>query len=253
MVEASKPVIMLVPGMLLRAAHYRKVVELLRQQGYEVFILALATSADADINTALDMTDDHRALQEVLLPVLDQGKKVVIVAHSYGNLPASTAVIGHSTAERSARGLKGGVEALITVAGYAFPARGKSFMNDDNDPPIASWITVSDGILQLKDSSKSIMFNDLTDHEANEAWLLLFKQQTWKSMCAFPEYITADVTVPKTYVICEKDQIIPAPYQDVIVQYGKYDHVVRLPSGHIPFLSVPDKVLEVIVEVAAKI
>lgn len=144
MSETPKPVIIIVPGMFQRAAHYAKVTQRLQQCGYEVLVSELATLADEDnLDPKLDHVDDARAIQKVFEPVLDQGKKAVVVAHSYGSLPAAVAFENQTTAERSARGLKGGLEAFVTVSGYAFPARGKSAMNDDNDPPLAPFLHVS--------------------------------------------------------------------------------------------------------------
>lgn len=104
-----------------------------------------------------------------------------------------------------------------------------------------------------KDELKPLAYGELSDQEADEAWSHMARRQTWKSLCVFPPYIAADISVPKTWVLSEKDDMIPAQFQETMAGWGKYDHVLRLPSGHFPFLSMPDKVSEIIVEVAERV
>jgi alpha-beta hydrolase superfamily lysophospholipase len=126
MTETSKPLILIVPGSFHGPVHYEKVAELLRERGYEVITPALVTTGAGDLDPTLDHIDDQHVIHKALLPLLDQGKKAVVVSHSYGSLPAATAVEGQTTAERSARGLKGGIEAIVTITSFVFPTRGKS-------------------------------------------------------------------------------------------------------------------------------
>ena len=69
----------------------------------------------------------------------------------------------------------------------------------------------------------------------------------------FPQFLESEITVPKLYLLTERDQTIPPAFQEVMVQIGKFDKVVRLESGHSPFLSVPEKVVEAIVEFSGEV
>lgn len=51
--------------------------------------------------------------------------------------------------------------------------------------------------------------------------------------------------VPSTYVVCEHDRAIPLQAQEAIVERSGVA-VVRLSSGHSPFLSCPSKVAELL-------
>jgi pimeloyl-ACP methyl ester carboxylesterase len=49
---------------------------------------------------------------------------------------------------------------------------------------------------------------------------------------------------PTTYIICEHDQILPPQAQEAMAAAA--DHVVRLPSSHTPFLSMPRQLASVL-------
>jgi alpha-beta hydrolase superfamily lysophospholipase len=131
---SQKPVIVIVPGSYHRPVHYRKIADPLRAQGYEVLSFDLAVCGDA-VDPELSFFDDAAVIKEHLLPLLEKGKKAVIVSHSYGSLPVSALVDGQTIAERSEEGLKGGIAAVINIAGFVFPVRGKSIMGNDQNPP----------------------------------------------------------------------------------------------------------------------
>jgi pimeloyl-ACP methyl ester carboxylesterase len=50
--------------------------------------------------------------------------------------------------------------------------------------------------------------------------------------------------VPTTYVICDRDNAIPVPAQEMLA--GRADNVTRLDASHSPFLSQPDAVVGII-------
>ncbi|KAK2590692.1 hypothetical protein QQS21_011616, partial [Conoideocrella luteorostrata] len=123
-----KPLIACVPGSFHRPSAWDAVAEPLRNQGFKVILPPLATSATTE--AAQDIAgktslDDVSLIHEHLLPLLEQGEEAVVVSHSYGSLPATLAVEGHTVQERRARGLKGGISALVVIAGFAFPVHGK--------------------------------------------------------------------------------------------------------------------------------
>lgn len=61
--------------------------------------------------------------------------------------------------------------------------------------------------------------------------------------------------IPVTYVVCEKDLVIPTENQMKYVARveeasGKKPHVVKLDAGHCPNASMPEKLAEVVAEAA---
>lgn len=67
-----------------------------------------------------------------------------------------------------------------------------------------------------------------------------------------PKFIDQEMTVPKTYIFCEDDIALPTEYQAYFVGVGGYEDVIRIQSGHSPFLKMPERMLEIISEIAER-
>ena len=130
---ADKPVILLIHGAFYQPVHYQEVVDKLREQGFTVEAPALPTTGT---NPDLTYVDDVEVINDTLQPLLDNGREVIIVAHSSGTLPASHCIEGESVDERAECGLKGGIQHYINVCGLAYPRRGRSFLGNQDDSPL---------------------------------------------------------------------------------------------------------------------
>jgi pimeloyl-ACP methyl ester carboxylesterase len=73
-----------------------------------------------------NLADDVTAIHEVIIPLMNAGKEIVIVAHSYGGTPGCAAVEGQTIAERSARGEMGGIKSILFISAVLVPKRGGS-------------------------------------------------------------------------------------------------------------------------------
>ena len=69
-----------------------------------------------------------RCIHTALLPLLDAGREAVLVCHSHGGVAGSAAVEDQTLADRAARGLLGGVKAVVYISSFAFPEKGMSIM-----------------------------------------------------------------------------------------------------------------------------
>jgi alpha-beta hydrolase superfamily lysophospholipase len=149
---SSKPVIVLVPGAFHRPSSWNALAEGLRKQGYTVLTPPLAVCGEAtDAKQLVGTTalDDVRIIHSNILPFLDNGRGCVVVCHSYGSVPAALAVEGQTVEERAAKGLSGGIKAMVTIAGFSYPVRGKSIMGDDSEPPIMPYHVLEVRLLLL--------------------------------------------------------------------------------------------------------
>ncbi|KAF3385268.1 hypothetical protein F1880_001789 [Penicillium rolfsii] len=250
--ESAKPVIVIVPGSYHRPIHYRKIIDPLRAQGYEVLSFDLAVCGGEELDPELSFFDDAALIKEHLLPLLDEGKEAVIVSHSYGSLPVSALVDGQTVAERAEKGLKGGIAAVINIAGFVFPVRGKSIFGNEQNPPPPPYQIWKDGIAHLLDAAKSIFFSDVAPEEADDAWARLRKKQTTKSFDTWPLCVESEYRCHKTYVLCENDTAVPPAFQEQMAGLGGFD-VVRVKSGHAPFLTIPEEVVAAVSRVAESV
>ena len=90
------------------------------------------------------MYDDATFMAQEVDKLADQGKNVILIAHSYGGVPASQCIEGRSIAARQKQGKKGGIlrlgymTALIPELGKSaadvlrdVPAEGQTHMETD--------------------------------------------------------------------------------------------------------------------------
>ena len=102
--------------------------------------------------------------------------------------------------------------------------------------------------MSLTEDAKPLFYSDLSPEAADAAFASLCKFQSLKSLTTFPDFVESEIAIPKTYVLCERDQTVPPSFQEMMTQVGGFGKVVKLGSGHSPFLSMPGKVVGTIVE-----
>jgi hypothetical protein len=71
------------------------------------------------------VADDAAAIRQTVTKFADEGKDVVLIAHSYGGTPTSESIKGISKAEREKEGKKGGVVRVAYMTALV-PALGTS-------------------------------------------------------------------------------------------------------------------------------
>jgi len=85
-----KPTILLVPGAWHSPACYDDLITILRQHGYQCETVTLATVDPVDpANTNAD--SDVMVISDAIEKILTGGIDLVLVAHSYGAIPALSA------------------------------------------------------------------------------------------------------------------------------------------------------------------
>lgn len=83
-------------------------------------------------------------------------------------------------------------------------------------------------------------------------WPSVVKTHSLKNYNSFPDFVDKDISIPKTYVLCEEDLALAVEYQAFFIGNGGYEDVIRLPSGHFPFLSMPEKMIDIISEITSR-
>ncbi|KAK5096752.1 hypothetical protein LTR70_002878 [Exophiala xenobiotica] len=255
---STKPVMVIVPGGFCSPQTYEHVEQLLHQQGYETIIPNLTVCGDLSSKTAASrewrdmaekgVADDVKLIHSLLLPLLDQGRKAVIVAHSYGSVPAMLSIEGQTVSERAERNSIGGIIAYVNVSGFAHPARGKNVFGSDDEPPLMPYHVLEEGILHLSEEAKPLFFSDLSPTAQDTAWSKTYKTQSHKSLLTKPDFIESDIKIPKTYLLCQKDRTVAPAYQESFIKAGGFDNVVNIASGHFPFISMPEDVVKAVLD-----
>ncbi len=119
-----KPTILLVHGALHDQGTWSLVTPKLSAFSYPNVTISLRTSKPS----VPDLTphDDVVAIHDVMLPLLDEGKEVVIIAHSYGAVPGLMSIEDNSIIERKEKGLKGGVKSIMFISSVLISEKGKT-------------------------------------------------------------------------------------------------------------------------------
>ncbi|KAJ4268997.1 hypothetical protein NW762_003069 [Fusarium torreyae] len=256
----TKPIIAIVPGGFCKPDIYEDVGNALRDDGFTVIIPTLTVTRNLPSKDASHpefkelakkgLLDDVEEIHAKLAPSFDQGLEVVIFGHSYGSLPALLALQHHTVNERKAKGLPGGIKAYSAIAGFAYAMRGRNVLGNTEEASPMPYHVTEAGIFHIQEAAKPLFFSDLPTEEQDAAWAKVLGSQSRKSLSYVSEFINSDVQVPKTYIMCEKDEVVAPTYQEMFIKAGEFDKVERLPSGHFPFLSIPKQTAEVLKRIA---
>lgn len=108
---STKPSIVLVHGAFHTPAHFNPLFAELRKLGYIVTVPALPSTHQKPAIKSQE--PDRQAIRDAIDLELELGNDVVVFAHSYGGVPASTALKDRAKSIREKQGLKGGVTAVV--------------------------------------------------------------------------------------------------------------------------------------------
>lgn len=176
---------------------------------------------------------------------------------------------GLEVSHRKKEGKAGGFRHIIYLAAFAIPVRGLDLLTVIGGKwpdwqiagqpytkvclcypkTVGSWAdAMQNNLITPGIAAKHSFYNDLTDSEAQKHFEILLPH----SQDAFEtpvHYIPADIKMPKTYIICENDQALPAQVQKDLASKTLGMHIETLNTGHSPFLSEPDKCTSLLVKI----
>lgn len=136
---ATKPTILLIPGAWFHPSTYDDFILQLHNLSFPTAYAPYPSLNPSHPATADAAHDAETILQNSLLPLIEhEGKDVVIVMHSYGGVPGSSAANGLSKAQRSAQGKKGGILGLIHISGFVLP--GGASVADGQGGQLPEWV-----------------------------------------------------------------------------------------------------------------
>jgi len=218
-----KPTVVLVHGAFADGSTWNKVIPLLQAKGLNVVAVQ---------NPLTSFEDDVATTQRTL--ALQTGP-VVLVGHSYGG-----AVITEA-------GQNERVKALVYIAAFA-PSEGQSVADLNSKYPLplgfSHLSSDKEGFLTL--TSEGVEKYLAPDVPSNQARVIAVTQHpTQGASFATKVSIAAWKTKPSWYLLSENDLMLqPALQQEMAQKIGA--HTINLAASHVPHLSHPAAVAEII-------
>lgn len=104
--------------------------------------------------------------------------------------------------------------------------------------------------VKLHDVAKPVLFGDMPEAEQDKYWqgVVLQSQDAFELPVT---YSAAEITIPKSYLVCTQDQCVPGPLQEHLAQSLGFKFE-KIDAGHFPFLSQPEKTLEILDQMIMK-
>jgi len=217
----SKPSIVFAHGIWADGSCFQKLIPTLRAEGHEVM------AAQYGLDTLKgDVDATIRTFGRVSGPI-------VLVGHSYGG----TVITGAGTDDR--------VVGLVYICALAPDADETSQTQQSNFPKtdVFSYIEVADGRIWLLPEGIDCFAGDLSEQE---------KKLVWATQCVpAPDLFNAKVggtawkSKPSWYIVAKNDRTVH-PDMERFVAKRMGAKVTEVASSHVPMLSHPDVVIDVI-------
>lgn len=225
---SNKPSIVFAHGLWADGSCYSKVIDLLQADGYEVI------STQNQLNT---VEDDAAAVRTSFNRA---SGPIVLVGHSYGG----TVITVAGTDDR--------VKALVYICALAPDEGETSQAEQDKHPKTAVFdhIEVVDNRIFLKPSGTAEFCGDLSGEEQK----LVYATQGAPLTDLFTQPVrgAAWKTKPTYYIVGTNDHTVH-PELERFVAKRMNAKITELQSSHVPMLSQPQRVYEVIREAAQSI
>jgi len=226
MAQTNKPSIVFAHGLWADGSCFSKVITPLQAEGYEV----IASEHGLD-SLEGDVASVIRCLGRVSSPA-------ILIGHSYGGT-----LITHA-------GIDGRVAGLVYIAALA-PDEGESSQAQQDKFPrtdVFDYIEVADGRIWLRPEGVRCFAGDLSEVEQKLVWATAMAPAA--DVFARPYPGAAWKTKPCWYVVATQDHTVNPDLQRFVAK--RMDaKTTELNSSHVPMLSHPNEVLNVIREAAA--
>ncbi|KAK8018090.1 alpha/beta-hydrolase [Apiospora marii] len=240
----NKLAIVLVHGGWHIPSTYSKLVDLLRSSGLEVHVPRLPSMNEARPPNA-DLATDTQLIRTCVESLVEAGRSVVAVMHSYGGQVGTNALTGLSRESRARRSLPGGVAHLVYMSAFALPEGGsmvgkvKEFGHEAL-LPLAFDFDEQDNSVVCRDPKLSLVGDGAgADADDAEVEAYLASLVRWNGTCMYQSISQcAWREAPVTYIYTSGDMTVPLDYQKSMVETmrkeGREVATMELSTGHCP-------------------
>ena len=232
----------LIPG----AWHGPWAFELIRAElearGFSTSATTLPSVGSTDPDRALYA--DVAAARADLEGLVDAGKEVVLVGHSYGGAVMGSAVEGLGAHQRKAAGKEGGIVSQIWMAAFALDVGGS--LSAGLGGAVPDWWSISaDKQFFSPRTPEQIFYNDVTDKELVAKCAAALGPEPLKITTETATYAPWKEGFNVAYIFCELDNAIPiAAQKGMASQFPADAFTATMNASHSPFLSRPKELAD---------
>ena len=204
-----------------------------------------------------DLATDTALIRGYLESLVDAGRTVIAIMHSYGGQVGTNALYGLGLNNRSQRGLSGGVVHLVYMCAFAMSEGGsmvKQVHEFGHEHLVLLAIDFAEDNSCVNRDPKGLLVGPGIEDSEAETYVSSLVRWNGTSMyqpvthCAWRE-------MPVTYIYTSLDMTVPLDYQKSMVRCmqleGHTVHTVELATGHCPNLTMMQEVVDVITHIAA--
>lgn len=224
--SSNKPTVVFIHGAWHIPQTYTKLISVLRSAGLETHIPRLLSTNESRPPNA-DLETDTGLIRGYVESLVEAGRRVVVIMHSYGGQVGTNALHGLGVDDCKKRGLPGGVSHLIYLCAFALPEGGsmvgkvKEF-GHEHLLPLAFEFAEDDSCTCRDPKSLLIGSSSIDDAEEVDQYLATLVRWNGKSMyqpitkCAWRE-------IPVTYIYTSQDMTVPLEYHGGLHESGRTD------------------------------
>ncbi|NIQ10975.1 MAG: alpha/beta fold hydrolase [Gammaproteobacteria bacterium] len=217
---------------------WQKVIPLLEKKGHAVIAPDLPGHGSSDNPDSISLETYTRSVVDL---IREQIESVILVGHSMSGIVISQA----------AEHVPGKIRRLVYLSAYLLQDGQTMFevAKKDNEGLVFSNLEVSRNrkTARVKEAVlREAFYNDCSEEDFYFAMNKLVPQPL--APISTPIHITKERwgRVPRSYIECSMDQTITNSTQQEMHTNITCESVSRLESGHSPFLSVPEKLAEIL-------
>ncbi|KAL4860799.1 hypothetical protein BDV12DRAFT_181105 [Aspergillus spectabilis] len=255
MSSSPLPTVAIIAGAWQNPDNYVPLRDALAKLGYESVCQAPPSTClphgDTDLEADIAFVRD-----DILVPLVDSGKEVIVVLHSFAGVYGGSALKGLSKTVYAQKGKPGGVTAVVYVAGPCVPSGMSTLQLLGIGEDLVPWVTLdeSTGLLSLTDPV-SLLFHKLPPNEA-QSWAAKMKRQAIKPLQGIVPYAPFEDDFYKghlAYLRCAEDECVHPPGQAKFIAVAGIQETDELPTSHMPWLEIADTTAERILGLVAKV
>ncbi|KAI5819440.1 Alpha/beta hydrolase fold-1 [Pyronema omphalodes] len=253
----ENPTVVFAPGAWCEPDSYDTVRNILKQKGYPTVAVA-HPSINSPTPGITTLADDAASLASTLRSLADEGKQILLAVHSYGGCVGSCAVEGLDIESRRKQGKKGGIIMLMYITAFVLP-KGRS-LKDGLGGNFVEWMVFDDKVCRPSPATDDSFYFDCPTHyltRADGSSTTISASTTSRMVFSGPVTYEPWRDIPTAYFVCDGDNAIPVEIQRGMVEMMKDGALVQplvteVNSSHFPMWSVPEKLVEAVVEAVGK-